>query len=237
MNSETNRPTLMPDFERVSTETVQSRVHGRLRELLMLGRFAPGHPLKIADLAEAMGTSAQPVRESIRQLVAERALEALPNRSARVPGMTLERLEDLRRVRLAIEGLAAELATERATAEDIDALRALMAVGIEADNSGAIDTTVQMNKRFHFALYAIAGSSTLLPFIESLWLQIGPIMRQSAAIFDGRGGRGNEMHARMVEGLDRRDKEAVREALADDISRSFNLLAKDLARTAERPAG
>jgi len=73
-------------------ETVQTRIHRQLRDLLMRGRFQPGQPLKIQEMADLFGTSTQPVREAIRQLVAEMALEALPNRTARVPILSLERL-------------------------------------------------------------------------------------------------------------------------------------------------
>ena len=76
----------------IQRETVQTRIHQQLRDLLMCGRFQPGQPLKMQELADLFGTSTQPVREAIRQLVAQKALEALPNRTARVPILSLERL-------------------------------------------------------------------------------------------------------------------------------------------------
>jgi DNA-binding GntR family transcriptional regulator len=214
----------LSDLRAIKAETIQTRVHGQLRELLMIGRFRPGQALKIHDLAQVFGTSAQPVRESIRQLVTERALEALPNRSARVPLMTRERIEDLRRVRLAMEGLAAEMAAERVTPTDIAALRAMLDAANRADDKGDVEASVQHNMRFHFALYALSGSGTLLPFIESLWLQVGPGLRRSADSFDARDGRGTMMHSRMVEALERHDGPACRRAVEDDINRTFTLL-------------
>ncbi len=218
----------LSDLRIINAETIQTRIHTQLRELLMMGRFQPGHPLKIIELAEVFGTSSQPVRESIRQLVTERALEAAPNRSARVPIMTLDRIDDLRRVRLAMETLAAEMATERVTAKDIDRLQTLLDAEKKADDARDIPTSVQLNMQFHFTLYAIAGSSTLMPFIESLWLQIGPAMRQSADSFDARDGRGTELHLRIIEGLTARDKAAVSQAVTDDINRSFQLLVAEM---------
>ena len=43
---------------RIARETVQERVYCALRDQLMRGGFEPGQKLKIAELAEAFGTSA-----------------------------------------------------------------------------------------------------------------------------------------------------------------------------------
>jgi DNA-binding GntR family transcriptional regulator len=42
--------------------TTRLRIAARLREAIIQGRFLPGEALKIRDLAEAFGTSTQPVR-------------------------------------------------------------------------------------------------------------------------------------------------------------------------------
>ena len=47
--------------------------------------FDAGEMLRIQDLAETLQTSTMPVREALGRLVSEQALEALPNRSVRVP--------------------------------------------------------------------------------------------------------------------------------------------------------
>lgn len=217
---------LMVDVVPVPRETVQARVHQQLRHLLMVGRFKPGHALKIHDLAKAFATSAQPVRESIRQLVAERALEAMPNRSARVPIMDDERLEDLRRTRLALEGLAAELAAQRATPQDVDDLARIVDEEVRADEELHVESSVNRNLEFHFGLYRLSGSTVLLPIIEGLWLQVGPNIRRAAENFDAREGRGAEFHTLTVARLRKGDVAGVRKAIEDDINRFFDMLVQ-----------
>lgn len=217
---------LLFDVDPVRRETVQTRVHDTLRQLLMVGRFQPGQALKIHELAAAFGTSTQPVRESVRQLIAERALEALPNRSARVPLMNDARLEDLRRARLALEGLAAEMAAERATSADVEALSSIVDAEVQADEELHVEASVSRNLEFHFKLYNISASTVLPPIIEGLWLQVGPNIRRAAEAFDAREGRGAEMHVKAIAALKKRDARAVRKAIEDDINRFFNLLVK-----------
>jgi DNA-binding GntR family transcriptional regulator len=223
------------DVVPIVRETVQQRVYRQLRDLLMRGRFQPGQPLLIHDLADAFGTSAQPVREAIRQLVAEKALVASPNRSACVPVIDRERMEDLRRARIAIEGLAVELAAERSTDRDIEALAALVAEEVRADDASRPEASVAQNQAFHMQLYRLSGSEVLLPIIESLWLQVGPNIRRAAEYFDARSGRGAEFHITAIDALRQHDPKAVRAAIEADINRLFDICI-ELERAPETAA-
>lgn len=213
---------------RFARGTVRVQVHQQLRHLLMLGRFRPGQALKLNDLAMALGTSLQPVREAVRQLVAEKALEALPNRSARVPRADRARLDDLRRVRLEIEGLAAELATQRSTAADIMALEAIVNAEVQELSRSGVEASVAQNLAFHFALYRLSGSTVLPPIIESLWLQFGPHIRQAAEAFYAPDGRGSDHHRAVIAAMRRRDVSEVRMAIERDIARSFDIVREML---------
>ena len=52
----------------------QERVYRELREAIVTGRFVPGRPVTLRGVAVELGVSPMPVREALRQLVAERAL-------------------------------------------------------------------------------------------------------------------------------------------------------------------
>lgn len=207
--------------------TVNERVHADLRDLLMSGRFAPGQPLTITELSDAFGTSAQPVREAIRKLCAEQALETLPNRTTRVPVLDRKRLEDLRVARRAVEGLAAELGAQRATDADLATLVTIVERETRAGDQHQVELRLRQNFDFHFTLYRLSDSSALLPLIESLWLQLGPYIRQAADYFDARDGRGAEFHALALDALRARDPAAVRLAIEQDIDRLCALVTSD----------
>jgi DNA-binding GntR family transcriptional regulator len=69
--------------------TVQDAVYLQLREALLIGRFDPGQVLTIASLSQTFDTSHMPVREALRRLAAEKALEVARNGSARVPPVSV----------------------------------------------------------------------------------------------------------------------------------------------------
>ena len=90
--------------------SLRTRVYDSLRDALTAGQFTPGQKLSFRYIAGTLGVSLTPVREAIRRLVAEGALEMRPGRSVRVPLMTQAKILELRDMRLTLEGLAAEKA-------------------------------------------------------------------------------------------------------------------------------
>lgn len=212
----------------VARESMQTQVYRELRRALMHGRFAPGQVLTIVDLAKSLNVSTMPVRDALSRLVSEQALEALPSRSVRVPLIDIARLEDLKRARILIEGEALALAVPHVSDEAIAAARRTVRAydeAIAARGHFAIEQELDANHAFHLSLYAAAGSAILIPIIESLWLQSGPVIRSAMQAFDPTSKiSAPHYHAEIVEALVARDVAAARRALELDISRSFDLL-------------
>lgn len=220
----------------VRRDTVNARVFAELRRSLAHGVFEAGDVLRIVDLAAAMQTSTMPVREALARLVSEQALEAMPNRSVRVPLITRDRLDDLARARCLLESELTLLALPRLGAADLAELRALT-LDCEAAFSGTApdraQVTSELNHAFHFRIYEAAGSAVLIPVVESLWLQSGPYVRVAARIHEQDGHRlGVHHHWSLIEALERRDREGAVAALTADISNSFDLIRMRLVAEA-----
>lgn len=88
----------------VPRETVQDHVYRQLKELILNGGIEPGRTVTIQSLSDAFGVSAMPVREALHRLVAEKALTVVAGRSVGIPPLSIDRLEDLTRARIEIEG-------------------------------------------------------------------------------------------------------------------------------------
>jgi DNA-binding GntR family transcriptional regulator len=205
----------------VESATLGLRIYRRLRDYLMAGQLQPGQKLTLRELAAALSVSPMPVREAVRRLAAEGALETLPNRRIRVPLMTKARLRELLRIRLALEGIAAEEAARRIRTEDIDRIEALNAEFTREMGRRQADGArlFRINKDLHFILYEAAAMPLLLATIEGLWLQIGPLLHLSLRTRANSKGRNPspDWHKRLVRGLRRRDGAAARRALEGDL--------------------
>lgn len=208
----------------LETGTLGQRVYSGLRDYLMAGQLQPGQKLTLRDLAAALNVSPMPVREAVRRLAAEGALEMLPNRRIRVPVVTKARFRELLRIRIAVEGLAVEEAARRIRMDDVDRMEELNRIfAAEMQRRQADGVKLfRINKDIHFILYEAAGMPVLLPLIEGLWLQIGPVLHLSLRQRANANARGRNpapnWHKRMILGLRKRDAAAARRGLVGDMT-------------------
>ncbi|HYH36973.1 MAG TPA: GntR family transcriptional regulator [Azospirillum sp.] len=214
--------TAIASLGKVDRETMSGRVYRDLRSLIMAGQVCPGERLSIRAVAGALGTSMMPVRDAIARLAAEQALEVLPNRTVRVPILTRRRFEELRTIRLMLEGHATAVAAERVTPPALEEIRDLHAAFTAEHAHAAPDAgrLIAINKDFHFRIYEAAEMPALMQIIEGLWLQIGPVLNfdlrsKSRRLSDRVALR---YHQGMLDGLEVRDGAAARAALAGDIT-------------------
>ncbi|TIP70711.1 MAG: GntR family transcriptional regulator, partial [Mesorhizobium sp.] len=107
-------------------QTLNDRAYAALKQELISGSFNPGQVLVIRKLAEMFGISTTPIREALQRLVAERLLEMKNNRSIIVPVLSSSAFEELTRIRIAVEGLAGEMAATRITARGLADIRAAL---------------------------------------------------------------------------------------------------------------
>ena len=204
-----------PDFR--SGDPLNEQIYQKLRWGLTVGNYRPGDKLSIRRLAGALGTSAMPVRESLKRLTSERALEVSGNRSFRVPVLASKRVSDLFFIRSCLEGIATELATPKLTAPQIDRL-AELAVQMDA-NVDETDTNgyLSRNYNFHFTIYTASGNSDLVSIIEGLWAQTGPFL--AAVVRDVEMSQDwRRLHGRIAAAVGQRDAGAARAMIEKDIS-------------------
>lgn len=215
--------------------TLQQQVLSRLRRNIMLGRIEPGQSLTIRGLAEELDVSAMPVREALRQLVAERAVELQDNRRVRIPPMTIERFNDLIAARVVLEAEAAERAIPYVTEAIIAEMVELDAAIARAEAARDYDVWIGANFAFHARLYSAVPQSTFLPLIESLWLQVGPFLRR--AIVSSDTHYAVDRHQEALTALRGRDTMALRIAIEADIRDGISHIGSTLIRSEARQSG
>ncbi|MGJ8570289.1 MAG: GntR family transcriptional regulator [Hoeflea sp.] len=227
------RPNLS-QFEPVSSRsTVGDTVYRALRDALTVGQFDPCQVLTISALSEAFQTSHMPVREALRRLTTEGALEVGSSGSARVPAMDRQRLDDIIEARVLLERKATSLATACATEDTVKELARLARIHYEVANHRDMHDMLLKNRDFHFAIYRRSGSLVLPTLIETLWLQYGPYMRiLSDQIVDPRGKVDHEPyaigHIKIVEAFGDRDADRAADEVEADIRRTQTQLQEAL---------
>lgn len=218
----TDIPPLDPDDEM----TTQEHTYLRLRAAIMTGALPPGHKLTIRGLADQLGLSQTPVREAIRRLSSENAIEVLENRRLRVPVMTPGRFDDLVQLRVALETHAARRCLPHISDHVIDQMTAIDTDLDELARQGEAVGMTRLNHAFHRAMYCACPDHAAMALIDSIWLQLGPFQRQLMAV--AQHHYSVDHHKQILSALRRRDPEGLTAALQSDIRDGLTLAGRDL---------
>jgi DNA-binding GntR family transcriptional regulator len=171
-----DKPTRQSPGSHEPRENQRERIYHQIRRALMGGAYEPGQRITVASLSSALQTSAMPVREALRRLAAERALEMLPNRSVTVPRLSCSEILKLREVRALLEGYAAAQASQRLAVDELEELTQLQIAISAARTRRDGKMVLRLNEEFHFRIYQNAHVPTLLDLISVLWLHSAPTM-------------------------------------------------------------
>ena len=215
------RTSTLPQMQ-VARVTLPDEIYRQIKTMILDGGLIPGELVTIQGLATAFGVSAMPVREALQRLTAERALTVISGRSVGIPEVDARRLTDLSRVRVEMEGLAAEWATPHVTAADQAKLQNLVTVMAQAAEAGDTRTYVRANHDFHFTVYTASGSETLLGTIEGIWLQVSPYFHLLHS--SGNYLAANEEHKLILKALQDGDAKACARHVREDITSATRVL-------------
>lgn len=225
MNQEKHFVSIEP---REESQPIHEWVYQALCNLILAGEFVPGVSVTLRGIAANLDVSPTPVREAIRRLVAEGALEVLSNRRVRVARINQQRFDELFTARVALEPQLAALAMPNIAKRDIRWLSKLDADLNQSLVSGEVDTYIDCNRRFHFGIYKKAESPVLMPLVKSLWLQFAPFTR----IVFGRVGTDylQDYHADAIAALKHNDAQAFKQAIEMDIHEGMQMLSEHIKR-------
>ncbi|MFN8446152.1 MAG: GntR family transcriptional regulator [Caldilineaceae bacterium] len=203
------------DEDELQLSSLSQQAYQRIRDKIVMLHLAPGTLLQEATLIEELQLGRTPIREAIQRLANEGLITLRPRRGAFVADLSITDLQQIFELRRVIEGYAATLAAERATAADCAALRAALA---QLSNSEA-DTTlhIEMDRQFHRALARSAHNKYLETTLSRmynlnlrLWFlalaKIGP-MRESI-----------EELERVLDAIERHDGPAAERAIREHIT-------------------
>ena len=192
-------------------KTIRELLFKHLRQLIISGRFPAGEKLVEQDLAEQFKVSRTPVREAIRKLEIEGLVRYQSRRGVIVTGFSPDDIDEIYATREVLEGLAARLAAEHATDEDLGALRQLLEQMSEAFAAGEHKRAAQIHTRFDDVLYRIGRNQRLVGILT----QFSQYIEHGKLVSLTRQGRADEIraeHAAMVEAIGGRDPDAAERA-------------------------
>jgi DNA-binding GntR family transcriptional regulator len=208
-----------------------------VREQVLSGDLEPGAVIAQATLARELGISTTPLREALRRLMTEGLVELDAHRDARVTRLTAEEARDLIEIRRSLDPLAAGLAAERRTREDLALIRATAdeLLPLRTDPGTAELLT---HRRFHVAIYSASHNQMLVQTLDGLWDKADRYRR--LALENGRTeedlDRTHTEHRAMVEAIAAGDADTAAAVMLAHVDASLGARAVDrLTSAAAQP--
>jgi DNA-binding GntR family transcriptional regulator len=210
-----------------------------IQKRIDVGDLPLGSWLRQESLAKDYSVSRTPIREALRKLQADRAVVLVRHRGALVRGQSPHEIREAYVVRAELEGLAAQLAAERAGPDDLKrlldaedlfrlAVKEFIDAGAHASRGELLraGTWDEANNRFHDALIQAAGNERLRVTIEDLHRSVPRNLTWSSLSEEPSLIAENvQQHQRIREAIERRDAQAARRWMADHIRRAGELVA------------
>jgi DNA-binding GntR family transcriptional regulator len=141
--------------------TLRDRALSALRDAITSGQYRPGDHLGEVELATRLGVSRGTVRQALRHLQQEGLVSAGNRSMLRVNSLSGVEVQELFRVRAALEGLAVR---QIVASSDREASVAVLrdALSQLADESAEFGARVDTDLGFHLKLCELSGNSMLV---------------------------------------------------------------------------
>ncbi len=200
----------------------QKDAYEMILEAIDVGVYKPGDRLVESELADRFGVSRTPIREALQRLETQ-SLLTRDGRSLIVASLTHNQLAELYVVRAELEGLAASLAAQHATPEEIRVLRDM----VEKDRERLDDPAelARSNRRFHKQLHLASHNRYLVQQLDLVHRTM-VLLATSSLAAEGRSEIAVSEHDAIVSAIEDRDRQAAHSALKTHISKAFETRLK-----------
>ena len=188
-----------------------------LREaILAMDIYRPGADLRLDEqrLAEALGVSRTPVRQALARLDHEGLVRIVPRRGVLIVRKSKTEITEMIRAWAALESMAARLVCERATDDEIHALRDLFS-GFEGDELRLhLDEYSDANLVFHQRIIELGRSAVITNMVDGLLVHVRAVRGRMIGE-DDRAERSIVDHIHIIEALESRDAELAERLVRD----------------------
>jgi DNA-binding GntR family transcriptional regulator len=189
----------------------------RLKRDIIEGIYSPRQRLIETDIAPALGVSRATLRGALLRLQHEGFVEIQPNRGAQVRVFSVEEATRILQVREVLEGLAAALAAEKATASELAELKDLVVAMEKTLAADDLLGHLPLVGRFHQRLIEMAGNEFIDQFLGVLR---APLIRHQFRVIlvPGRKDESLSEHREILSYLTRHDPAGAERAMRRHIA-------------------
>lgn len=193
-------------------QNLSGQIYQILRQNIITGKFFPGMKIQEEDLSKELGVSRTPIRESLSLLEKNGLIKIVPRKGNYVIRLTRQEIIEIFDVREGLEGIAANLAAQRTTAEHLKRIRRSLQSRLETVKRFDFGPYYPPDLDFHKILIEMCGNQRLMDCLMSIWDQF-LTLRVSSASHKGRAKESVKEHMEIYRMLEKRDFEGAERSM------------------------
>ena len=214
----------------LDTKSLSEQIEKQLKQEIMSGDLEPGQRLTIECIAERLEVSTMPVRDAVRRLDGLGFLKVAPRRGVYVEEFDQNRFKNIMEIRIALEGLAVELAATRIPQETLeDAKNTYRLAGDHYASAGDLSRLAECDNLIHDLIINCSRNPLLIEMMRQLQDLIDWAHQIVAKYRPGAQVDALPEHLAIIDALCRRDVAATKSTVRDHLLNTLDrtLLAWD----------
>lgn len=202
---------------RSKAESLSDLAYHRIKEKIISLELPPASLVDESTLVEELEVGLTPVRQALRRLSIENLVVILPRRGTIVADLNLSDLHKIFELRIEIETLAAKLAADRATQEQIATLDSLLKESKALIAKGDNTQLLNADREIHQLIAEAANNEFLAETAERLYCHVLRLWNLSIAEITGLA-EGFQEHTDLVDAIRERDSERASAIMRNHVS-------------------
>lgn len=204
---------------------LRTRVFTQIEEDIINGKYKPGESLTEMRLSEEMKVSRTPIREALRKLELEGLVQSIPNKGVIVVGIDWKDIEDIYKIKVRIEGLAARLAAEKITEEELKELGDVLDLTGYYLSKNDVANLLKLDGQFHQIIFQASKSRPLMYLLGTLHNYVKRARNESLTV-PGRAEKMLQEHRNIFEAIQKGDAQQAEKAYVKHIRATLGNLKK-----------
>lgn len=206
--------------------SLADQVFEHLETDILSGKYQRGESLTESKLSAELGVSRTPIREALKRLEQEHLIEESP-KGMTVVGISKKDLDDIFKIRGALEGKAAEMAAKNYTEEQLSIVREALEFQEFYLVKHDPDRIKSMDSRFHETIYKMSGSTVFYDVLVPLHKKLLKY-RKASVSESSRAEASVAEHRAIYEAIAARDGELASKLIIEHLNNAYkNMIKKE----------
>ncbi len=208
---------------------VRDGVYEHLRLAILDGVYAPAERLGEVELGQKLGVSRTPIREALMRLSQDGLVQPEANKGMRVRTLNIAEAQETYRVRVELDGLAAELAAQHHTPEQARVLQTALR-DLEEQAGSDYRHQTRLDLAFHRCIVSASHNSVLELLCRDLESRVALIKHQTRTY--NADPHTSAQHSHILQAILDGDAAQARQAAQLHVRTFMELMLQELSPTA-----